>query len=745
MRQESVQTLSYTLFFYFTMLLTGVHAEGTAQLMPLSGGSSCISYVQGNDGKGKEGANYGRPWYDLIYVHIADPTTEMLYVGFTRKLPTSKDVYVQIINPKGVVVYQAKVAASTKDAGYIPDDGTAAYVGPTQIGGAGGYKAVEITPKYTGDYTIQFNVGHETSAQPWETKYFIHPFDVTVADVSNPSSPVAIPGRLFSYKWHLNTNSGSNQACMDFYTYTPDSLVVRMDMNGIQAYGYSVSFNSHGTFNTGDIAADRQSTSTISVAVPEYKVFLNEPDATAYPTGTPGRVTYLNVQGCQTDSTYCFEVNTTKPGELNVYVDLDGTGAYESGGKDVYFPYYTSETGIICVPWDGLDGYGNPVGDSVSGSVAVEFLAGIVHFPIWDPETHNNGFDAAIVRPSGLANPKMYFDNSLTPIGTINLSGCSSGCNTWSSNKGNNIMVNTWVNTITSTDTASFTILSHCGAEAVNDTACTQIGSTVQISILSNDTPGDVPLSMLEVSLILSDLAHGSMSYSDYYQLVTYTPASDSSEIAVRYTLCDTSAGYIPLCDTATIHINVLSSCAAVAILTPLEVNLRGQFSQGYTRLHWHLPKGIRYKHVQIDRSTDGKIFHHIGNVKGRAIKHGWRDYDPTLAGAAMVAYRIVATTTSGMQLRSPTINLNTLIDPPLRLDIRPSHPSETLHISYQAAGPGLLQVLDPTGRILHQEEVPPAPLTKHKAISLNYPVQGLYVVALKQDFHQVSRRFLIK
>ena len=67
-----------------------VLAEGTAELIPSGSSSSCISYVQGNDGAGKMGPSYHQAATEYIYVHISNPLTETIYYGFTRKLPTNK-------------------------------------------------------------------------------------------------------------------------------------------------------------------------------------------------------------------------------------------------------------------------------------------------------------------------------------------------------------------------------------------------------------------------------------------------------------------------------------------------------------------------------------------------------------------------------------------------------------------------------------------------------------------------------
>lgn len=563
----------FSLFTCLTYLnLPTVYAEGTAELIPQGSPSSCVSYIQGNDGTGKEGPGYDRPWYDLIYVNINDPANEIIYYGFTRKEPSSKPLYYQILDPLGNIVITGLVGTSASDSCYIADDGTATYVGPTQIAGSGsgGYTALSYTPTMAGDYAIRFNVNDPVTANPSESRYYVHPFDVTVADVSIPASPVAITGRLFSYKWHLNTNGSSKEACMQFYTWTPDSVVVSMDMNGIQPHGYSVSFNDHGTTDTGDLVEDRKSRNSVNSAVPEYRVFLNDPDPTVYPTGTPGTITFVKMNGCVLIQDYCIYVNITRPGELNVYLDLTGNGQYDYGTRDVYFPYKAETSGEICIPWDGMDGLGNLIAGDDTGVVFVEFLAGVVHYPVWDPENHVNGFNSSIVRPSGL-DPRMYFDNSETSIGTVNLVGCDSNCNTWSGSAGNNVMVNTWFTAITGSDTADFTLVNLCPPVPSPDSTCVINNGSLVLSILANDTDPDNSLDSSSVTITQLSGA-GSYYYNSSTGWFSYDEGGDADTVRFTYEVCDvTDPSYGgPFCRESNIVIAV-GACAGWGALDPDE------------------------------------------------------------------------------------------------------------------------------------------------------------------------------
>ncbi len=435
-------------------------AEGTKQIMPASNNpgpgnpanieSDCISYVQGNDGSGKEGSTVGRPGSDKLKVWINDPTTETIFFGFRKHIYTSLNVTYYIKDPAGNTLCTGVVVSSGE--GYIEDDQIEAYVGPQEIygGSSGGYDAMECTPNLAGEYIIEFE-------EATNAKYYLHPFDITVGKEDGMGGYDAVEGRLYSQKWHLNANGGSNKSCIDFYAYTPDSTVIALDLNGMQPWGYSVSFNSTGPGSSGDILADRKST-TSNTITPDYPIFLNDPDSIVWATGNV--IVDLDLEylsGCLTVSDFCFYMLTNSLTEFNVYIDLDGNGVYDSGGIDVYFPYKNTNTGRVCIPWDGLDGQGNSITGGTNGKIIIEALAGLVHFPVWDAENHVNGYNVSLIRPQNLPAPQMYWDNTNISLGTApyyNFDGCANNCNTWSGNVGNNRLVNTWMYSIA--DSASF-------------------------------------------------------------------------------------------------------------------------------------------------------------------------------------------------------------------------------------------------------------------------------------------------
>lgn len=704
-------------FVLLTLWVRFLCAEGTAQFMPSGGAASCVSYVCGNDGAGKEGPGYGRPASDYIYVHIKDPDKEMIYYGFTRLEPTGKTVFYQILAPNGTVVCSGKVASTSSDSGFIANNGVAAYVGPRQVvGGTAGYRALIYNPAVAGDYMIRFNVGHISNPKPTEARYYIHPFDVSVVNVENPSAKYVINGRLFAYKWTLNTNSGTNRACMNFYTWTPDSIVIRMDMNGIQPFGYTVSFNSYGVSNTGTIQENRKSRDNMSTTVPEYRVFLNNPDINAYPTGIPGLVSYVNVNTCVTDNSYCIYVQTSKAGEINVFIDLNGDNRYTAGTADVYFPYNVP-AGASCIPWDGLNGFGNPVGSEVSGRIVVQYLAGIVHYPVYDPETHQNGFNCYSVRPS-ILTPLMYWDNTATAIRTSNLTiGCSSGCNSWPTNRGDRVLVNTWMNAITSADTAFFVTSSFCPPVAVKDSACTIANYSIEFEILDNDydPDGDMDASSVQLSNISDPGAN--LYYNPVSSMISFIPADDEdTDLTFTYTVCDETDPIYggPYCNDALVKIYFEESCPGLSVLSPEILALTARWEGNTPHIRWQYRRRWDTQAFEVERSVDGQMFLSAGRIKPEAQPGSdaffFQDTEAGGLNHRPLYYRLKRVDRQGDIHLSPSVRLDPAPDTGYEFELypQPAHGQVTLRYAFPA--PVSLRVTDLTGKeIYHHPKAIPA------------------------------------
>ncbi len=429
----------HILAFFFMPLM--VLAEGTRQLTPSSTDNGHIQIFDNN--------TLTRPFatFDCPEEHRLNFTIcnlgEKVYFGFRQD---DKDVHFRIKDPDGEFVLingNTINPVPTSGAGYIANY-SSAYNGPSAIVGTGGYSALSFTPTKTGDYHIEFNPKRSdrpaTEINP--VKRVFSYFDITVTSASNQ----IIPGRLWSRAWDLQCNGSRNPFNGKMYIYSDDGIVTSLDFNGMMPYGFVVFANSSGLRNTGNSNSDRQSENG-NVNYPQYKIFLNNPDISCYPTGTFGNLTQPStVSGCS-ESDYCINVYTDQSGTIEILLDFEAPAGFQPNTRDRIISVKDAIVGHNCVRWDGRDGKNNLITAGSEIDMEVNFLNGLTHLPLFDVEFHPNGYIVELVRPTG-PPPMLYWDDSQVG-GEVNLAGCLStnGCHTWpasGSGFGNERTINTW-------------------------------------------------------------------------------------------------------------------------------------------------------------------------------------------------------------------------------------------------------------------------------------------------------------
>ena len=184
-----------------------------------------------------------------------------------------------------------------------------------------------------------------------------------------------------------------------------------------------------------------------------HKVFLNNPDITAYPdgvygtmTGTPTIIPDPVHDICSGYKVIVVQVN--KAGNVEILIDIP----YGDATYDVSL-YATVTSGTNNIPWDGKDGHGGQVPDGTALSITITYVNGLTNLPIWDQEQNPQGYVVTLERPinPSVSNPKTYWDDSnisggSCPSGT-NFIGCSPssiGCHTWGGTDCHDKMINTW-------------------------------------------------------------------------------------------------------------------------------------------------------------------------------------------------------------------------------------------------------------------------------------------------------------
>lgn len=359
-----------------------------------------------------------------------------------------------------------------------------AMVGP--FPSQGGYVPLEyhITSiADTGDYYFElFNVPYSL------TPIFDYWDFQVVSGQHTPAIPAdTINGRVWSSSWQLYAALGYPYQPFNgkFYVYSDDGIVTKLAFSDAHVGAVTIFCNPYGCLNTGNFNSDRQSKNSNTFAtfpaIAQYKVFLNNPDSTIYPSGVYGLITGTPYMVPDPNYPPC-------SGKKYIVVNVDKAGSVE---VDISFPYGGSFTTVILyasvvpgtnnIPWNGLDGLGNPVPDGTLMTVVVKYVNGLTNLPIWDQEQNPDGFIISLIRPASASGqvPLTYWDDTqLVPSGyggsgdcynppqSANLTGCIpgslpgyTGCHPWNPNGPDchDKMINTWW--YGSTSTASFTSL----------------------------------------------------------------------------------------------------------------------------------------------------------------------------------------------------------------------------------------------------------------------------------------------
>jgi len=472
----------------FCVYSSHMHAEGTKQLAP---SSADRIYLHCNDGSYNNFGRYDGDDGQRLYIHIENPNTEQVYLGFSQAhssghYPCREAVtiptYFRIKDPTGRVVFPI----IDNNNGQILDATTSnitsyaqAVNGPTPIAGTGGYTPFVFDPNGlpAGDYYVEFSrsINNVSTNNPMS----IECFDITVA--TKTATPAPINGRLFSRNWALFAPSIScgedvtynwfdrafNGA---FYVYTDENIVTLVDFNGagFQPGAFNAVFNDAGTTQTGNVIEDRKSLNDVQSSAFQHRIFLNDPDINVYPTGVLGEITITPRYLACDNGTACVEAVMTEPGQIDVLIDLDtttGRFVYDLNSKDVLIAFKVEPAlGELppyrrCVPWDGKDGFGKRVGDSLDINDVVlltRYTQGIYHFPIYDAEFMLNGYDITTIRPipNNGSPKKIYYDDANIPDSygpSINqpkenpFNGCETPCHPWTNIEfGDENTINSW-------------------------------------------------------------------------------------------------------------------------------------------------------------------------------------------------------------------------------------------------------------------------------------------------------------
>lgn len=419
----------WLIFTVFILCNSIVLAEGTKEFRPLS---THFGNLQINDKKRPFAQESNNDSLQRLYFHIHS-VTEKVFFGFNH-VGAGTGTF-RIKDPNGNVVYNRTAIPTAAGTGFI-NSYAEAVAGP-RINGkpTSGYYPFTFQPATTGDFYIEFTTSLADA-------YHFDLFDLTVVNSLNQ----AIKGRLWSYAWDLNTRASANRYNGKFFVYTDDGFVSEILMNGIQPFGFVISINNTGVSN--DSAGNNNNRQSINgnSTRPQFKIFLNNPDPLVYPSGKiPVIIDNLSLVGQAIyNEPVKFSINVSMASTVEVILDLNGIPKYQANSTDVILVQQV-KAGPDTIVWDGKNGLGIAV-DANTKIILISssLLVGITNFPIYDAETHENGFIINKIRPIVENNAALYWDDSNFSNGQVNVDGAIKDGHRWTTNGGDERTMNTW-------------------------------------------------------------------------------------------------------------------------------------------------------------------------------------------------------------------------------------------------------------------------------------------------------------
>ncbi len=435
---------TWMLLFFLLSNSFNAKAEGIHEVAPTS--DDIVMLLIGDVNYGNF-AVQGSSESSRLYIQFLNQG-ETLYMGLSRKYnangnPVNSGSYSYVIKSatdNSIVHGPFNINNVTGNLSTWED-----AIGPDVLTGGLGYNTnhdrYKFTPDEPGLYYVEFG----------NTNY-IGLWDFTVAN-----NNMEISGRVYSQNWAFRTpTADSNPAeCVwdrefngALYSYTSDGFVTRLDFanSGFQGLSFTMSFNSRGPGNSGDLEEDRKSISDANVndEFAEHLVFLSEPDPILFPDGECGDITVAPYFQCVGENAYCLDVSVSEPGQLELVIDVNDNNIYDEGiDRRLFHRFNPGQSLDQCMYWDGFLGDGTTVGPGALVNLIVQYTQGIQHWSVFDGEFLKEGFCVQPIRP--LCNPDgwtsaLYWDDrnieedpgtGQPKDGTLGCYCDVDGCRTW--------------------------------------------------------------------------------------------------------------------------------------------------------------------------------------------------------------------------------------------------------------------------------------------------------------------------
>lgn len=565
-------------------------AEGTKQYAPTINDYAALGVMETGSANASTYpfAGYDQPAENRLYIHIADPANEVVYIGLGNMTGNAGDTktanyYWRIKAPDGTVVHGSIMAggASSNISSHAQ-----AVAGPNVLD-ASGYSTAggwtfdpAAAGKGAGDYYIEFDINNNASSVGTFPDTYnglnygnvsnlnINWFDITVA--TKGASPKAIDGRLWSKNWGVRANNPAVFPSAPFgtpfngsmFAYDDNNFVTKIDFNGagLRPLQGQFSFNNTGTGTTGIKATDRKSVKGANATTPLHKIFLNQPDPNVYPLGSEGRLQNLPLQ-ITAPNNYNIPVEVTQPGQIEIVLDFGNDGGFTAGIDRRLFANVVA--GINQVTWDGKNGAGATIAVSQFPiKTMIAYTQGETHFTAYDVEGLDNGFKVYTQTNASTTGLNLQFwdDSNITdepggtnPVVRTNVDTGATTRQTWSNiSYGDLNTINTWWFAYRDYQT---TILRgyNTAPVATHDTGNTDEDTVLNgTTVLSNDSDPDGDTLTVNTTPVVAP-AHGALVLRTD-GTYTYTPnANYNGTDSFTYEISDGNGGKATAVVTLTI------------------------------------------------------------------------------------------------------------------------------------------------------------------------------------------------
>lgn len=378
-------------------LLAGVLAVGLALT-----GATAAQAVSNENVPGVEGTFRDQTFF--VYTEAG----ELPHFVFEKWRARNTPFTITVTDPSGTVQQTCTVPASAPvGPGYCPSTGLVSVEGVWTISASG------VT---SGGHTLQWNIEARGADQ------------------------TPIPGRVWVEQDSIGNGGGSN---LSYWIGTREGYLYKLDFLAVNGIGWILRSNGFGLVEAGTCTPTYQSVqgSALNNNLPagvefgdacgdDYKLFLEAPaadlPATAPIAGGTEWIRPAVVPASAQNLQNIPDNPFTRAGSLDfdlagvnggytVQVDVDNNGSY-ADAVDRTIPW-GSPPGEVSVPFDGLDGLGQPISvcQAVGARVVVDRV-GEMHFVLDDVE-RLGGVNTGGVKLTGQtpgvvsANPKVYWDD----------------------------------------------------------------------------------------------------------------------------------------------------------------------------------------------------------------------------------------------------------------------------------------------------------------------------------------------